>query len=635
MTILSNDKDFGSGNTGFGGEPDKDNFTLNNINEKDGDTPNASDFIADLDNKSDEDIDSSAADVMEEAIRELSEEKEEPQRTSENPSRNDNGISDTGIAGQANMNTNNVSGQNFNFSGQQIPYGYDGHSQNGPYMQGGAMPPQGQQYYNGWQYPPQGQPPYTAGGWQQPQNYGAPVPPQTQQPPYGGYNQNMPPQDGYYGTPYGHQGYYQGQWPQQQGHNHYQSGPNFGKRPSNKKNRRKNIGLRVFICILVAVIIAGTVLTGIYIFSQNSGDALRAPSYSSRPSTGGEAYTTSSGTETEDIYSGGEYDVQLPITGMPETTTLSASEIANKVMPSVVGIIVYSPTDSSMRSWATGIVLTEDGYIVTNDHIYADIPDAKFIIVTSDSEEYDARFIDGDARSDLAVLKIDEVTGLVPAEFGDSDNVAVGEEVIVIGNPYSMSLSGSVTKGIVSAVNRRVTGGTTYTMKLIQTDAAINPGNSGGPLVNLYGQIVGINSSKILQTGYEGIGFSIPSTTVKRVVESLMKYGYVENRAKLGISFQNIDYLSAKQQDVPEGLYIMGISEDSDLAGSGISTGDIITHIDGQPLSEISDFMDIIESKKPGDKLSLKIYTSSNKSTKEVSATLLEDRGSASYVASK
>ena len=167
-------------------------------------------------------------------------------------------------------------------------------------------------------------------------------------------------------------------------------------------------------------------------------------------------------------------------------------------------------------------------------------------------------------------------------------------------------------------------------MKLIQTDAAINPGNSGGPLVNSYGQIIGINSSKIQQTGYEGIGFAIPSATVKTTVESLIEHGYVVDRAKLGITFQVIDFLAAERNNLPQGLYVLSVSQESGLSEK-IYESEIITHLDGVSLSETVDFMDIIEAKKPGDTLTIRVYNSSTNMYRDVEAVLTEDRGTSSY----
>ena len=445
---------------------------------------------------------------------------------------------------------------------------------------------------------------------------------------YGGYNQNVPP---YYGYQYPYQQY--GNYNQACGAGYNSdavrpapSNRSTAQRGKVKKQKPKNVGLRVFVCILSLVILAGTVLTGLYIAFSNRDDSVleNNPSTSSY-STGGSRLEASAPSD----FSGGQ-NVDVPINSLPETEQMTTSEIAEKIMPSVVGIVTYSLDGSSATSLATGIIITQDGYIVTNDHIYDGIPNAEFAVITSDNKRYDADFVAGDSRSDLAVLKMENASGLKCAEFGDSDKVKVGEEVVVIGNPYSMTLSGSVTKGIISATDRRVTGNSTYTMKLIQTDAAINPGNSGGPLVNSYGQIIGINSSKIQQTGYEGIGFAIPSATVKTTVESLIEHGYVTDRAKLGITFQVIDFITAEQNQIPQGLYVLSVSQESGLSEE-IHEGEVITHLDGVSLSETSDFMDIIESKKPGDALVIEVYNFSSGTSRDVNAILTEDRGTSSY----
>lgn len=500
--------------------------------------------------------------------------------------------------------------QNGMNNGQAAPYGANnpqaqtsGKNSSGNGMTGGA----GQANQNG-QYSPN----YQQSGW-----YNN----------YGGYNQNVPP---YYGYQYPYQPY--GNYNQAYGAGYNANAARaasanrtIAQRGKVKKQKPKNVGLRVFVCILAVVILAGITLTGAYfVLSPIDENVLDNPPVSSY-STGSSRIEASAPSD----FSGGQ-SVDVPINSLPEAEQMSTSEIAEKIMPSVVGIVTYSPDSASATSLATGIIITEDGYIATNDHIYDGIPNAEFVVITSDNKRYDADFVAGDSRSDLAVLKMKNASGLKCAEFGDSDNVKVGEEVVVIGNPYSMTLSGSVTKGIISATNRRITGNSTYTMKLIQTDAAINPGNSGGPLVNSYGQIIGINSSKIQQTGYEGIGFAIPSATVKTTVESLIEHGYVVDRAKLGITFQVIDFLAAERNNLPQGLYVLSVSQESGLSEK-IYESEIITHLDGVSLSETVDFMDIIEAKKPGDTLTIRVYNSSTNMYRDVEAVLTEDRGTSSY----
>ncbi|MDD6284912.1 MAG: trypsin-like peptidase domain-containing protein [Firmicutes bacterium] len=297
---------------------------------------------------------------------------------------------------------------------------------------------------------------------------------------------------------------------------------------------------------------------------------------------------------------------------------------------SVVGIVTYSANDLSTTSLSSGIIISDDGYILTNDHIYVDIKSPQFLIYLNDGSEYEAQFVAGDARSDLAVLKIN-ATGLKKATFADSSGLAVGQSVAAIGCPGDLSLASSVTRGIISGVNRRISVNSNYSMKLIQTDAAINPGNSGGALINEDGQVVGVNSSKIVSTGYEGICFAIPSNVAVKVADDLINSGRVMNRAKLGISYQVIDALTAKENNKVTGLNIVSIEKSSNLYGHGFTGGDIITHINGERINGSGNFLDIIESCKPGDSVTLTIRKQ-NGGDRDITIQLIEDSGGSSYV---
>ena len=211
------------------------------------------------------------------------------------------------------------------------------------------------------------------------------------------------------------------------------------------------------------------------------------------------------------------------------TGKLSTEEAAQKVIPSVVCIQAYSNTNgylgtSSETGEGSGIIASSDGYIITNAHVIEGASALKVIL--SDGTSYEATVVGSDTATDLALIKID-ATGLQAAEFGSSEDLQVGEQVIAIGNPGGIQFNSSVTVGYVSALNRSITYNG-YDMECIQTDAAINPGNSGGALVNMYGQVIGINSAKITATGYEGLGFAIPINTVQPIINNLKQYGYVK-----------------------------------------------------------------------------------------------------------
>lgn len=315
-------------------------------------------------------------------------------------------------------------------------------------------------------------------------------------------------------------------------------------------------------------------------------------------------------------------------------SAMSDQDIAAKLTPSVVCIQNYQVTqnygfmqtdtsDSSVSpaSEGSGIIMSEDGYIITNAHVVEGATSLK--VMTSDGETYEAQLVGSDTVTDLAVVKID-ATGLTAAEFGSSKDLRVADKVMAIGNPGGHELSSSVTIGYVSALNRAIANNTTgYTMEYIQTDAAINPGNSGGALINEYGQVVGINSAKISATGYEGLGFAIPIDTAQPIISDLIQYGYVKDRAVLGISGQFIDSMTGRFYGLPQGEYVAQLNS-SEAQASGLQVGDVITAIDGQQLDSESTLRSAILSKKPGDTVTLQVYRSSTQQSATVELKLSE-----------
>lgn len=315
-------------------------------------------------------------------------------------------------------------------------------------------------------------------------------------------------------------------------------------------------------------------------------------------------------------------------------SAMSDQDIAAKLTPSVVCIQNYQVTqnygfmqtdtsDSSVSpaSEGSGIIMSEDGYIITNAHVVEGATSLK--VMTSDGETYEAQLVGSDTVTDLAVVKID-ATGLTAAEFGSSEDLRVADKVMAIGNPGGHELSSSVTIGYVSALNRAIANSTTgYTMEYIQTDAAINPGNSGGALINEYGQVVGINSAKISATGYEGLGFAIPVDTAQPIISDLIQYGYVKDRAVLGISGQFIDSMTGRFYGLPQGEYVAQLNS-SEAQASGLQVGDVITAIDGQQLDSESTLRSAILSKKPGDTVTLQVYRSSTQQSATVELKLSE-----------
>ena len=271
--------------------------------------------------------------------------------------------------------------------------------------------------------------------------------------------------------------------------------------------------------------------------------------------------------------------------------------------------------------------MSSDGYIITNAHVIGNSNKYTVTVVTSEEEEYSAKVVGFDTRTDLAVLKID-ATSLSAAEFGNSDQLQVGEWVLALGNPGGLEFSNSLTRGLVSAVNRSVSSSSSQ-VKYIQTDAAINPGNSGGALLNMYGQVVGINSAKI--TDYEGMGFSIPINTVKTVVDDIIQKGYVSGRVKLGVSIRPLSVYEAQLNDVPQGLLVSEINADSAAAAGGMAIGDIITKIDNVATSNTSALYTELSKHKPGDVVSITVYrlsaTNRQYAPIDLKITLAEDKG--------
>lgn len=313
------------------------------------------------------------------------------------------------------------------------------------------------------------------------------------------------------------------------------------------------------------------------------------------------AVETDSASESGSKSSVSADNVSLIRTAGNSSEVLSTEEIVQKVLPSVVGVeSQFTVTESgyyygfgmpsnSATGTGTGVVITEDGYIVTNAHVIYDSEHGAGLadsinVHMDDDESYDAEVVGYDTDCDLAVLKID-ADGLTPAEFGDSDSLMLGESVIAIGNPLGFDLRNTVTSGIVSGLNRNITIND-KSMNLIQTDTAINSGNSGGPLINKKGQVIGINSSK-MSSGYgdasiEGIGFAIPSNETSSIIDDLMQYGYVTGKPQLGISCQDVTESISRMYNMPVGVYITEVSEDSAAEKAGLQSGDIIVAVDGK-----------------------------------------------------
>ncbi len=313
---------------------------------------------------------------------------------------------------------------------------------------------------------------------------------------------------------------------------------------------------------------------------------------------------------------------------------------ANKILPSIVGIkIDYTVNSTSIfgRTGSTtatasgsGIIISEDGYILTNNHVvsssssdsnsYYQISEATKVTVTlfNDETEYEAKIVGQDEQTDLAVIKI-EKTGLTKAEFADSDDVKVGEFAMAVGNPVNMT--STVTTGIVSAVNRKITDSDGKTYTCIQTDAAINSGNSGGALVNAQGKVIGINTLKLSGTGIEGIGFAIPINSTTDITSQLIQYSKVK-RPFIGISGIDLDETTAKKYNLVVGIYVKSVEDFSSAEKGGLKSGDVIIEADGKSIKSMDELNEIKNSHQIGDTMKLKINRDG--SEKEITLTLGE-----------
>lgn len=386
------------------------------------------------------------------------------------------------------------------------------------------------------------------------------------------------------------------------------------KKPSSKR------GKKVLAVLLCAFLLLGSMGIGISI-GRNDNTS------SNKPET-----TTTTGDSAK-------LEIDSTQTATSNNSVSPGTIVASKARSSVVGVMAYD-SSGSLYGEGSGVVMGQNDsgtltYIITCAHVISDDGIASCGILLEDGTVYDATVVGYDERTDIGVLSIKE-TNLKAATFGDSDALKVGESVYAIGNPGGSSFYGSVTDGIVSALDRSITS--TYTMQVIQHTAAISPGNSGGALVNAAGQVIGINSSKISATDYEGIGFAVPMKTVKTIVENIITYGYVPNRPKLGISYASVsDYqaysMVVQIKGLPAGsIIVASISDDSSLKDTDIEVGDMITAVNGKDMTSSDILLDLIDSSKVGDVIELEVCRIDAKtykiSTFTVKAKVIEDKPS-------
>lgn len=389
--------------------------------------------------------------------------------------------------------------------------------------------------------------------------------------------------------------------------------PNNPYRASEKSPQKKSqTFLRVFAILVMAIVL---VVLSISIYNAVSGPA---PSNSPLPESS--AQTANSNNPPDE-------QTSIPKTINGYNLDVLPSEVAAKVVPSVVCIQNYQKasqggfwgmeqsSEVAVAAEGSGIVYTKDGYIITNAHVVSGAELLK--VVLSNDEVYEAKLIGIDEDTDLALIKI-ESSNLTPADLGSVEELAVGDFVMAVGNPGGLEFGSSVTLGIVSAKNRPLEIEDGYTMSTIQTDAAINPGNSGGALVNMQGEVIGINSAKYVATGYEGLGFAITIDEALPIIEQLKEHGKIANRGMLGINGGILDSVMAGRYELVEGFYVHSISNSN--AGD-LQKGDVITKIDDIKITSQSDMKKAIQNKAAGASVTITYWRAGSERTTQLVLT--------------
>ena len=381
----------------------------------------------------------------------------------------------------------------------------------------------------------------------------------------------------------------------------------------NPKSNSKQIFSAILISFISAII-GGACALGIYLGIANNPKE--------------ETVDTSTSNINNNSYASSPNLSQVSLSNYSDTAIYAAQ----KVLPSMVSIKVeydvnYFGMTKATTGSGSGVIISENGYILTNNHVissadsssFYQVSDAKSITVKiyGDETEYPAEIVGTDSQTDLAVLKIDK-TGLQAAELGDSSSVQIGEFVLAIGNPYNLDFS--VTAGIISALNREMTVDST-TYKVIQADCAINSGNSGGALVNSKGQVIGITTLKLSGTGIEGVSFAIPINDTISIYKTLIEKGKI-SRPFVGVSGLDIDEATAIRNGLTKGIYVDSVVSGSSAEKAGIKSGDVIVSFDGKDISTMDELNEIKNTKNIGDNVEIKFYRKSE--LKTVTITLGE-----------
>lgn len=389
----------------------------------------------------------------------------------------------------------------------------------------------------------------------------------------------------------------------------------YGTGPTNPpKNRGTLVALLLILIIFLCGIVTMLSLLNIRLFQELKTDQQRqqelAISFTTEPTEEPTEQTVPTQAPVAIASSAPNATMNLQaapkgIDNIPEGGGMALQDIYTQNIPSVVSIACQGSRSSSS---GTGVVLSSDGYIVTNAHV---VENSNAISVQlTDDRSFAARLVGCDDISDLAVLRID-CSDLTPAQFGDSSTLRVGDTVVAIGDPLGAAFRGTYTNGIVSAINRDVDMNG-RTMTLIQTNAALNSGNSGGPLINCYGQVIGINTMKIGtftdNAGVEGLGFAIPSTQVKDIVDQIIAQGYVSGRPSLGITGEALSTFYQHYYRMPAGLYITEVEPGSDAAKKGIQEGDMLLYLGDTRVTSMEDLKTALYDCEVGQAMEVIVY---------------------------
>ena len=395
--------------------------------------------------------------------------------------------------------------------------------------------------------------------------------------------------------------------PQQQ--NGFGEVPPLSQKPHTPKNKKHSRGLALGLCGVAAacLLFAGGAVIGTM---AAGGSASTDSSTTASDSDSVPTLQINSKPASDSSGSADNYDTADGMAG---------EDIYKKVSPSVVSVI---STTAEGTGSGSGVIMSSDGYIITNNHV---VEDAQSVSVQlSDGTSLDAEIIGTDEQTDLAVIKVTPTTGLTAAEFGDSDELEPGEYAYAIGSPGGVQFANTITGGRISAINRDLTVNDRV-MTLIQTDASINNGNSGGALINKYGQVVGITSAKLSGNAFgsatvEGMGFAIPINTAKDIVDELIQNGYVSGRPSIGITGQNVESADGSVA----GVQVYSIDSRAKAASEGLQVGDVITAVDGTPTPTMDEVNTLKQDKKAGDKLTLSVYRISTGKTVNITITLTD-----------